>query len=733
MPRIPLLRTARFAHLLTAGLLLCLLAPPPAQGQYFGRSKVQYEDFDFEVLQSDHYRILYYPPSGTATQDAARMAERWYTRHQQTFAHRYADKPIIFYANDADFKQTNIIEGSISQGTGGVTESMQNRVVMPLTGIYAETDHVLGHELVHSFQYDIVQQPGAGGLRGISQVPLWLIEGMSEYLTIGRSDPHTAMWLRDALLRDELPTIDDLNTGRFFPYRYGQAYSAFIAARYGDAALAELFRQATVMPLDTAFQVVTGLTPEQLSEEWQETVTAYYQPFLDGRTAPDSAGTRVLARDLDAGDMNIAPAVSPDGRYVAFLSERDLFSIDLYLADARTGEIVEQLTSSGIDPHFEALRFIDSAGSWSPDGTRFAYVVFADGDNQILVHDVRDNEVADRFRVAGVGAIKNTAWSPDGRSIAFSGIRGGISDLYVLDLATETVRQLTDDRYADLHPTWSPDGSTLAFATDRGPGGTDFEELSYAPMRLGLLDVTTGELDVRVPFPGAKHINPQYAPDGRTLYFISDRDGISNIYRLDTRTDAVYQVTQVATGVSGITSLAPALSVASQSGLLMFSVFNDNDYTVFSLDQAAAQGTPVVPETGRIAAAGMLPPVEGLRTEGLVSTYLTNPGLGLPPGGGFERSDYDGKLRLTYVGPPSLGVGYDTQFGAGVSGGLSFLFSDLLGNQMLGTSVQVNGNIRDVGGQVMYINRGNRWNYGAVSRSSSATTTSGTTSTSSVS
>src|SRR6185295_19122979 len=117
--------------------------------------------------------------------------------------------------------QSNVIEGFIGQGTGGVTEGARDRVIMPFTGVYAESDHVLGHELVHVFQYKIAQA-SRGGLNSVGRIPLWLIEGMAEYLSLGRQDPNTAMWLRDALRRNDLPTLNQLTRDpRYFPYRYG--------------------------------------------------------------------------------------------------------------------------------------------------------------------------------------------------------------------------------------------------------------------------------------------------------------------------------------------------------------------------------------------------------------------------------------------------------------------------------------------------------------------------------
>jgi Tol biopolymer transport system component len=65
--------------------------------------------------------------------------------------------------------------------------------------------------------------------------------------------------------------------------------------------------------------------------------------------------------------MNVAPAVSPDGKWVAFFARRGLFTVDLFVADANTGKIVKKLTGPNADPHFDALSFISASGSWSPD------------------------------------------------------------------------------------------------------------------------------------------------------------------------------------------------------------------------------------------------------------------------------------------------------------------------------------------------------------------------------
>ena len=87
-----------------------------------------------------------------------------------------------------------------------------------------------------------------------------------------------------------------------------------------------------------------------------------------------------------------------------------------------------------------------------------------------------------------------------------------------------------DDKYSDFQPTWSPDGSTIAFMSDRGRK-TNFESLEYDKPLLAFLDFETAQVTTLSVFGAGKHMNPQYAPDGRSIYFVSDQDGFSDIYQ----------------------------------------------------------------------------------------------------------------------------------------------------------------------------------------------------------
>lgn len=711
-------RTVRpilFSLVLVAGLLM---GASRSDAQYFGRNKAQYESFDFRVLKTEHFDIHFYPEEEVVVRDAGRMAERWYARLSKLFGHRIQRRtPMILYANQGDFQQTYVIGDMIGEGTGGFTEPIKDRVVLPLTGSYADNDHVIGHELVHSFQYDIATAISAGsagnpgslsGAEAMARLPLWFVEGMAEYISIGRRDPNTALWLRDDVLHDRIPSIDDVSGDmRYFPYRYGQAIWAFIAGRWGDDVIPRLYRSSVQGGLEVGVRRILGLSLDSLSNEWVASLKATYQPELVGKIAPRELGRRVLAGDIDAGDMNVSPAVSPDGRYVAFLSSKDIFSIDLFLADARTGEVLDQLLSADANPHLDALRFISSTGAWSPDARQFVTVVYSQGNDELAIIDINSRSIKDQILVPNVGAISSPNWSPDGKQVIFSGSRGGITDLYAMEISTRAVRQLTNDKHADLQPVWSPDGSTIAFMSDRGRG-TDFTSLSYAQMSLSMLNIASGEVTNLPLFGSGKAINPQYSSDGTSLYFVSDQDGFSDIYRYSIGTRELFRVTEVGSGVSGITEVSPAISVARENDLVMFSVFEQGSYTIHAMEGAAVRGVPVANADNSASVAGVLPPPD---VSGTVEQSLADARTGLPSGESFTVEPYSPSLKLDYLGVPMLGVTFGG-YGTGFAGAIAGYFSDMLGYHQLGVTLQVNGTYEDIGGEAVYFYNKERWGWG---------------------
>ncbi|NQW03475.1 MAG: PD40 domain-containing protein, partial [Acidobacteria bacterium] len=492
--------------------MLLVLLPAGVQAQYFGRNKVQYRSFTFQILKTEHFDVYYYPEEAEAAAIVSRMAERWHARLTRFFTHDLRGRQsLILYASPAHFRQTNAIEGLIGEGTGGVTEALKRRIVLPMAGSLADTDHVLGHELVHAFQFDITgadPRESEFSLPSILQYPLWFAEGMAEYLSVGPVDAQTAMWLRDAAISERLPHVEDLNDPKLFPYRWGHAFWAFVGATYGDRAVASLLRAAADPRFGmSGLAAQLGTDPDALTDAWHDSIReAILQMQADLPSLTSDPHLRI-SEDSGAGRINIGPRLSPDGKTIAFFSEKDRFSVDLYLADAETGRIQRKLVESATDPHFDSLQFLSSAGSWRPDGRQLVVTAVRRGRPVLAFIDPANGRVSRELVLDGLDDALNPAWAPDGRSLIVSGNRGGLTDLYLVELPTGRMTPLTADPFADLEPVFTPDGTHVVFVTERF--STDLQWLKPGALRLARLDLATKDVQPIQAFLAGKHLSPQ--------------------------------------------------------------------------------------------------------------------------------------------------------------------------------------------------------------------------------
>ncbi|MEL6720196.1 MAG: hypothetical protein AAFP82_15905, partial [Bacteroidota bacterium] len=403
----------------------------------------------------------------------------------------------------------------------------------------------------------------------------------------------------------------------------------------------------------------------------------------------------------------------PNGRYMIFLSEKNLFSTDIFLADTRSGEIIRTVASATKDGHIDDYSFLESAAAWSPNSREFAFVAVSRGNNILIIKDL-EGKTIDEFEIEGVPAFSNPTWSPDKRSIVVSGTVDGQLDLYQVNLKSKKVTQLTNDKYAELTPTWSLDGGEIVFATD---------QLSYENGRtagkfkhnIAVLDVFNLSKRQLKFFPNANNLNPVYDNSGDIL-FLSDRDGYRNLYKYETTSSKVYQMTDLLTGISGITPYAPAISVtrSEKRDRVVYSHYQKNGYTIYRADQDAFDTTEVDPQAVDMTPAILLQ--VNSKAPQIVENNFAKIDETEEQITEVQEIDYQAKFKLDFItGSTGVGVGTSNLFGptTGAAGGVSAIFSDVLGNNQLFGSATLNGELTDAAGAFAYINRKNRITWGA--------------------
>ncbi len=527
-----------------------------AHAQRFGQNKVNYGSLDWYYIRTENFDI-YHPHDdyelAEFTADVAEEALQEIQRHwNYTLTSRII---IVVYPNHNQFQNTNVSSGTQGESTGGFTEFLKNRVVVPFEGSYENFRHVIHHELTHAVMLRMLYGEGVQSIiSGISRLPLpmWFIEGLAEYESRGGWSNEADMYMRDAVVNDYLPPIQGL--GGYFYYKGGQSILSFIADRYGNQKVGEFLRTIrSTRDINRAVRQSTGMDMEELSQRWHQHVKREIWPASVDFEAPEDFAERLTDHEEWFNFVNTSPALSPDGDQLVFLSDRSDY-VSIYLLNTVTGEIEERLVNGGRLYLFEKLLWLRPWLDWSPDSREIVFVGEANGEDILYTLDIETNEITREYAF-GMDAIASPVWSPDGSRIAFSGQLDGRTDLFILELDGDGEPvPVTNDIFSDYDPGWSPDGQQILFISDRGDileaADSTFEiwDHNYTQIDVYSIDVSTGVMQ-RLTNDIYEDRTPRWTPRGNIISFVSDRTGAYNLYMMDLDSEDTWAVTDVLTGV----------------------------------------------------------------------------------------------------------------------------------------------------------------------------------------
>ena len=663
---------------------------------YYGKNRVKYDDFQWHIYTTDHFEIFYYPEVEEHLERIASYAESAYAQISADLTHDLANLvPLVIFKTHSEFEQQNIIPGAVSDGVGAFAEPFRQRIVLPIDEPPDQLYRLIAHELTHQFAFDII--PRSVIRRGI---PLWVDEGLADFMA-GVWRPLDLMTVRDAALSDTLPEMSDfqgggINASPRLVYNLGHAAFEFIEERWGMAGVREFLfslRKSVIGGESDIYEDAFNIPAEEFDIEFESYIRRRFQAFRDkerpddyGRDlAPDPFETRYLAV------YSIEPSPSGD-LLAAYAINRKDREIDIILLSTEDGEVVGNLTEGfNQDLGYESIQLPGARWnavpwmSWSGVDDRLAYFVRKGKYRSLMLQNVVTRETEQMVDLPTVDAPESPDFSPDGRHVVFSALQNAVGDIYLLDIETEEVTNLTEDEFADYAPTFSPDGSYVVYVA-RISGNN----------KLFKLDLATRE-KTQLTFGTFSEAGAQFL-DENTLVFSStavdplapvDPDvaangDIFNVWTLDLNNGELRQYTDTATG-----NVSTVVLPGDPRARIAFVTYFKGEYGIHTVERDEPLYTAFTSDFG---APGPNIDFQAPLTHTLVTANNRRKGR-------FEKMFLDGA--------PPINFGFTNS--GDVLGGTAVSFSDVLGDQSFSLFAYSIAQYRTFSGS--YFNQSGRFQY----------------------
>ncbi len=555
-------------------LIIVLILSLNLFGQ-FGKNKVQYKQFKWKYIQSNHFDIYYSGDNKNIAEFTATNAEKSYISIKGLFnwplQKRYS---IIIYDSHNDFQQTNTTQGSLPEGVGGFTELFKNRVIVPFEGSYGDFRHTLHHELVHAVMNDMyyggsIQSLVSGRVK--LQIPLWIAEGSAEFESV-RWDVRSDMFMRDLVLNNSIPPIEYISG--YYVYKAGQSVFKFIKDIYSKKKVTEFYyslkRKGNVK---RAIKETFKVENKEFSKKWSKYLQNEYWADIEATDDIGEVAVQLTDHVKLKTAQNVAPAISPSGTKIVFMSDRNGYA-DIFLMNSQDGEDVKKIVSGQRKTSLEELKWITPGVSWSPNSKKIIFATKSGEHDALIIVDVesKKQEVIEIEKLKGIYSV---VWNPKYKNIvAFRGHNGYQSDVYVYDLEKKKLANLTKDRDSDSNPQWNSNGDKIIYSSERNRKANK-TELRH-PYQKDLFEFDLRE-NTKKQLTNTDYDEdyPLYNPDGNAIIYTSDKNGICNIF-VKKNDSTAYPITNVTGGIFH-------LNIDKNGNSLVMSAFKNGGWDIYRM------------------------------------------------------------------------------------------------------------------------------------------------------
>ncbi|HDT15237.1 MAG TPA: hypothetical protein ENN55_03415, partial [Firmicutes bacterium] len=467
----------------------------------------------------------------------------------------------------------------------------------------------------------------------------------AEYCAGYKNDSVGEMVLRDAAVKERLIPLDMLNGFNhleevYLAYKQSRSIFEYIDKRYGREKISEFIKYFSGdVSGPEMFKKILHKSPENFEKEWMLYLKKKYWAQVQGRDEPAKYGPYLTKNERAHIVHDQGAAISPDGGRIAFISTKDGYR-DIYIMrhDGTNRKKV-----------FSGLEFLEFEGfpiSWEKDNRT---IWFAAGERGIkkLYRGNIDTGNIEEYKIEGIEKLNSPEVSPDGKYAAFAGVVGGFSNIYVLEIESGRVKNMTDNVFENGSPGWSPCGKKIIFTEERN---------EYS--RIAVLDAASGVKEYLTAAGPYDCLYPRFLSDD-SMIFTSDRNGIFNLYAMDIETKQETRLTNVANGV-----FYPSVS----DDFIIYSYYEDACYNIYKYLRGGEAEAAEEKEAESISFAEMTPVKGG---DGEFLGHINEAAAKIIK----KETEYVMEFSPDIVFA-LVGIGTDM----GVTGGAYLTGSDMLGN-----------------------------------------------------
>lgn len=430
----------------------------------FGKNRVQFEEFEWFYYRFEKFDTYFYAGSGEAAMRTAEIANQSIGEIETFFEHQLSKRIVfVIYQNLSDFRQSNIglDTGDDQYNIGGVIKVIDN-----IAFIYIEEDITKLREQIRAAIANIILNEMLYGsnIRNkianntLISMPEWYIKGLVAFVS------------KEWSAEEENQTKNALNSGQFKHFNQlteenaaiaGHSIWNYIEKTYGKQVIPNIvYLTRLTKSIESGFLYVLGMSLKSLQTNWTEFYRVQYDSF--DYTAEDPAGESLIKRSRKNTNY-YQVCYSPNSKKVAW-AENKMGKYWIKIKDIETNKIKtifkrEHKLVQITDYSYPIIK-------WHPSGQLLGFIIEKKGGIYYITYNLETKEFK-QIEIAALEKVSSFDYSHDGMTLVFSAFSYGQSDIFLFNIAANTLTNITQDIADDYNPSYINNSQQIIFTSKR--------------------------------------------------------------------------------------------------------------------------------------------------------------------------------------------------------------------------------------------------------------------------